>query len=173
MLLYHLGAITFANLHRSTVLGSGLHTWFSPYTSYLGLWQDWAMFTTIPYYASLTPVLEVETARGGKVDLGPMLPHLEAAPDSLRLTSLFGRLVWSRSSYAEHRQRYERTACLSVEKSTGTTPLSIRVRLEGQRLQRLDAVRSTGVSSYPQQPSSPAFRCLAGHGTSGSQDSSK
>ena len=158
-LLYHLCAVAITNLPRNTALGPALHAWFAPYTSYFGLWQDWAMFTTIPYYSRLVPTLEVKQSNGTTVDYGPLLPELRAAPDSLRLTSLFGRLVWSRSTYSSLANRYDRTACRAVQHQTSVSPASVRIRLDGQRLHALEKVRAIGETSYPQQATSGVFSC--------------
>ena len=75
--VFHLVAITLANVPRTTALGTGLHAPFARYTWFAGLWQTWDMFTTIPHWADIDVFLTARNAEGREVLHGPMLPGLE------------------------------------------------------------------------------------------------
>lgn len=150
-MVYHLAAVTIANLSTSTTLRGHLHPWFRPYTSLLGLWQEWDMFTTIPYYAEMRPTLIAAFPGQPQKEFGPMLPGLESAPNNLKITSVFSRVMWSRSAFETNVSQWERAGCLAVARATGVMPRSVQLKLSTQRLNPLAQVRSTGESSHPEE----------------------
>lgn len=158
-LLYHLAALTLTNLSTSTTLRNSLHVWVRPYTGVLGLWQEWDMFTTIPYYSEVRPSLSVQFLDKGPLQLGPMLPALTPAPESLRISTLFSRIMWSRRSFEDNVSRWERMTCRAIQASTGQRPKSFQLKLATERLNTLAQVRATGKIAHPEEFSTKPALC--------------
>lgn len=150
-LTYHMLAVAVANLNTSTKVRDLPHRWFRPYTTFFGQWQEWDMFTTIPYYAAIHPTLVATNADGTTTDYGPWLPNLEPIPDSLKLTSLFARVMWSRSAFNDAIARWEQQACKAIRKHTTSLPRTVHLRLDTERLNPLQTVRSTRQIAHPER----------------------
>jgi hypothetical protein len=80
-----------------TAFGGELRRPFSHYIGYVGLWQNWVMFHTIPHFRAIRPRLVATYPGGTKGDYGPMLPGLTKYDHRTRLGSLFFRYVWPTS----------------------------------------------------------------------------
>lgn len=109
------------------------------------------MFTTIPYYAEMHPTLLANLPDQPQKEFGPMLPGLTAAPNTLKISSLFSRVMWSRSAFESNVSQWERATCRAVGQATGVTPRSVQLKLSTQRLNALAQVRSTGQLSHPEE----------------------
>lgn len=157
--VYHMLAVTVANLNTSTRLRDVPHRWFRPYTTFFVQWQEWDMFTTIPYYAAITPTLVATNADNSVAEYGPWLPGLAPIPDSLRITSMFARTMWSRSTFGDAIARWEQAACKAVLAHTNTLPKTVHVKLDTQRLNPLQAVRTSKQIAHPERFSTKPTVC--------------
>lgn len=158
-LTYHMVAVTVANLNTSTKVRDLPHRWFRPYTTFFGQWQEWDMFTTIPYYASVRPTLVATAADGKTSDWGPWMPNLEPIPQSLRITSLFARMMWSRNAFGDAIARWERTACKAIRNHTDSSPKSVHLKLDTERLNPLQTVRTSQQISHPEHFTTKPTTC--------------
>lgn len=145
--VYHLAAITMANVPRTTALGAGFHRLFDAYIHATGIWQRWDMFTTIPYFRDLDVRLTARDASGRDLRYGPMLPELSPFDKRLRLQALFARLTFWRASYAPFAARYFARACDAVEAKTGQRPAKVGIELVADKIRPLAFVRADGVVS--------------------------
>lgn len=159
LLGYHMLAVSFANLGTNTKLRDLPHRWFRPYTSFFGQWQEWDMFTTIPYYASVRPSLIATNADGSTESYEPWLPGLESVPESLKVTSLFARVMWSRGGFTDAVNRIERAACTAITQHTNSMPKSIQYKLDTQRLNSLQTVRTSNKIAHPEQFTTKPTAC--------------
>lgn len=150
-LTYHLAASTLTNLTTSTALRSQPHRWIRPYISLFSLWQEWDMFTTIPYYLEIRGTLVGTFSDQTTREFGPMLPDFEETPRSLKITSLLARLMWSKNAFESNVSRWEHAACRAIADETGQRPKTIHLKLSTERLNPLARVRSTGEISHPEQ----------------------
>lgn len=149
--LYHLAAITLTNIPTSTALGNNAHPWIRPYIRHTGLWQEWDMFTTIPYYRKIEGRLAATFHDQRTQEFGPLVPGFGDTYTSLRVSSLFARLMWSRNAFQTNIAQWERTACNVVAAHTEEQPRHVQLKLDTQRLNTLGQVRSTGKISRPEQ----------------------
>src|SRR5262245_38977561 len=92
-LLFHLTAITVANLPANTAFGPGVYRPFAWYLTPTGLWQTWDMFTTIPHFLNLDGWLVAVEEGGGMTRYGPLLPGLKPFVQSTRIQGTFMRLA--------------------------------------------------------------------------------
>jgi hypothetical protein len=150
-LAYHMLAVAVANLSTNTKVRDLPHRWFRPYTMFFGQWQEWDMFTTIPYYATIRPTLVATSADNGNTDYGPWLPELRPIPQSLKVTSLFARVMWSRNVFSDAIARWEQSACKAIRTQAHVLPKTVHLRLETERLNPLHTVRSSGKIARPEQ----------------------
>jgi hypothetical protein len=158
-LSYHMFAVTIANLSTTTKVRDLPHRWARPYTGLFGQWQEWDMFTTIPYYAGIRPTLVATNADQSTNEFGPWMPGLEPIPDSLKVTSLFARMMWSRNGFGEAIGRWERRACDAVRARTNTLPATVHLRLDTDRLNPLPAVRASGQIAHPEHFNTKSTTC--------------
>jgi hypothetical protein len=149
--LYHLAAITLTNISTSTALGNNVHPWIRPYIRHTGLWQEWDMFTTIPYYQGIQGRLVATFPDQRTQEFGPLIPGFGETYTSLRVSSLFARIMWSRNAFQTNIGQWERTACHVVEAHSGEQPRHVQLKLDTQRLNTLSQVRSTGKIARPEQ----------------------
>jgi hypothetical protein len=149
LVLYHLGAVTVANLVETTPLSQAMHRYVNPYLRFFGQWQEWDMFTTIPLYQSIQGRVVAKAADGTETRYEPMLPGFTEQPDSLRLASMFARLVWARKGFRWHVQRYQAAACRAIAARTGSTPKSLRIELDTLTIRNLRSIRQDGVIGDP------------------------
>lgn len=147
--LYHMAAMVSANLPFDSAFGNGLRRPFGHYIGYVGLWQNWVMFHTIPHFHKIRPVLVANYAGGSKTEHGPMLPGLTKYQHRTRLGSLFFRYVWPTGDITPYAESYLRKACVEVARQTGHKPASMTVRLDSYRLIPLNEVRQTHKTSKP------------------------
>lgn len=145
----HMACVAIANLPENVSLGKALHELADPYLRASGQWQEWDMFTTIPLYADIRASLVARGDDGSETRYDPMLPGLTPQPDSLRIMSLFARLVWSRKAFTWYVKRFHGAACRAIAERSGATPKSVRVELQVQALRGPRAVRQTGVLADP------------------------
>jgi hypothetical protein len=156
---YHLAATTLTNLGTSTALKRRAEGWIRPYIQHLALWQEWDMFTTIPYYAELTGNVVATFPDRRVQEFPPILPGLEPAPASLKVTSLLSRIMWSKNSFESNVSRWERAMCRAIAEEVGERPSTVHLRLYTQRLNPLAQVRSTGKIAHPEQFNSRPAPC--------------
>lgn len=141
--LYHMAAMVSANLPFGTAFGNQLRRPFQYYVGYVGLWQNWVMFHTIPHFRSIRPVLVAQYPGGSKSEHGPMLPGLTPYDHRTRLGSLFFRYVWPTSDINPYAESYLRKACTEIAQKTGNKPSSVTLRMDSQRLAPLADVKKT------------------------------
>lgn len=140
--VYHLAAITLANVPETTALGSGFHRPFAAYLSLFGLRQTWDMFTTIPHFLSMTGKLEVRDEPGGAVHAeGPLLPGLEPYVNDNRVHVTFMRLAFSAEYYPGYPERYLAAVCRALVAKTGKAPAQVGFELSVEQLRPLADVR--------------------------------
>lgn len=140
-LVYHLAAITVANVPSASDLDRALHAPFDAYTTLAGLSQTWDMFTTIPHYLDLEAELRARHADGREMGHGPMLPGLGLQRKTLRIHGFFLRLVLATPFNDSYRRRYFDAACHEVERRLGARPQSVALTLTGLRIRPLQAIR--------------------------------
>jgi hypothetical protein len=159
LLLCHLGAVTVANLAETTPLSRALRHYVNPYLRFFGQWQEWDMFTTIPLYQSIQGKVVAKAVDGAETRYDPMLPGFTEQPDSLRMASMFARLVWARKGFRWHVERYHAAVCRAIAQRTGSTPKSVRVELDTLTIRNLRSVRHDGVIGEPRTFKSEDVPC--------------
>jgi hypothetical protein len=147
--MYHMAATLFANMPPTTAFGEDLRVAFDPYITYAGLWQNWAMFETIPYFRSIHPVLLAHYAGGQNLERGAMLPGLQPYRHRTRLAGLFLRFTFPPSDVEWFVHAYLHRACAAFEEATGARPSSVGLRLDSERLIPLVEVRRSGSMAWP------------------------
>lgn len=148
ILIFHLAAITITNVPRTTALGSTFHRPFDAYLSFTGLWQSWAMFTTIPYYLEVDGSFVAIGADGRQTEYGPMLPGLEPYRKDPAIDVMFLRLGFV-SDYAAYGGRYTAALCKAVAERTGTVPAGISFELRTKQLRPMKDVLRDGRIADP------------------------
>jgi hypothetical protein len=143
-LLFHLAAITVANVSRDTALGSGFHRPFDLYTATFRLDQTWDMFTTIPHFYDMDGTVVVIDEAGRETHYGPMLPGLLPYRKDPRIHSMFMRLAFMADAYPSFSQRYLAVLCRAIAQKTGVTPHQVAFDLHTRQLRRLSDVRVDG-----------------------------
>lgn len=138
--LFHIAAISIANVPETTALGSAFHAPFETYVRVAGLWQSWDMFTTIPYYLDLDAEL-VALVDGREVRFGPMLPGLSRYRKELRVHGFFLRITEPGGEWSHYSNAYFRAACRAVSTRTGVEPTRIGLDLLAGRIRPLADVR--------------------------------
>lgn len=159
LLLYHLLATTVYNLPKTTSLGDGLHRLTEPYAKFFGLWQEWDMFSTIPWFHELDATLLVVDEAGAASEHPPVLPGLTPAPNNLRFTAAWIRLAGPSGTSHQHGQRYFQNACHAAEAALGRRVRSVQLRLEAQRLRSLSQIRRDGIIAKPETHTSRRYTC--------------
>jgi hypothetical protein len=140
--VFHMAATVATNLPANTAFGGELRAPFAAYLDRAGLWQNWVMFHTIPYFRAIRPRLVASASDGSTREFGPMLPGLAPYRHTTRIVSLFLRYTWPPDDIAPHVHAYLRRACDEVARATGSRPASITLRLDSLRLQPLAHVRA-------------------------------
>ena len=147
--LYHMAAMVSANLPFTTAFGGELRRPFTYYIGYVGLWQNWVMFHTIPHFRAIRPRLVATYPGGTKGDYGPMLPGLTKYDHRTRLGSLFFRYVWPTSDINPYAEAYMKRACGEIARKTGNKPTNVTLRLDSLRLLPLVEARKTHKEGKP------------------------
>jgi hypothetical protein len=147
--LYHMAAMVSANLPFGTAFGNQLRRPFQYYVGYVGLWQNWVMFHTIPHFRAIRPVLVAQYPGGSKTEHGPMLPGLTPYDHRTRLGSLFFRYVWPTSDINPYADAYLRTACKEIAQKTGNKPSNVTLRMDSLRLAPLAEVKKNHKPGKP------------------------
>jgi hypothetical protein len=142
LLVFHLAAITITNLPRTTALGSFFHRPFDAYIAQTGLFQSWAMFTTIPYYLDVGGSIVVVDREGRQVNYEPMLPGFAPYIKDPSNDVMFLRLGFS-PEYAGYGARYTAAICRALAHA-GKPPLSIGFELRTGALRRIQDVARDG-----------------------------
>jgi hypothetical protein len=157
---FHMLAVVAMNLPLSSAFGTELRAPFLPYLVGAGLWQSWQMFDAPPRYGSFVPRLVARFSDGSLRDYDAMLPGLHPYRFDTRMSSVFIRYTWPTPDLAEYVRGYLHNACAAIALNTGRKPVSTTLRLDGERLTRLDLVRSTGRMTEPSKDfSSVIERC--------------
>jgi hypothetical protein len=149
--LYHMAATLFANMPVTTAFGADLRAPFDSYITYAGLWQNWAMFETIPYFRSIHPVLVAHYPSGPDLERGAMLPGLDPYAHRTRLVGLFLRFAFPPNDVEWFVHAYLGNACTAFEEATGERPSSVGLRLDSERLIPLAEVRRLRSMSWRSQ----------------------
>ncbi|HLK37740.1 MAG TPA: hypothetical protein VKU41_13360 [Polyangiaceae bacterium] len=147
--LYHMGASLLSNMPSTTAFGGELRAPFEAYIFHAGLWQSWTMFTTIPYFRSIHPVLLAHAPGGAETEYGAILPGLEGYRQRTRLTGLFLRYTFPAPDMAGFARGYVHDACDAIEAASGVRPAFVGLRLDSEHLVPLDRVRTSGQTSVP------------------------
>ena len=148
-LLYHLAAMTTANMPRSTALGGSPHAAFDPYVSSFALWQSWDMFTTIPHFLSLEGVLVSFDGQRHPAQQGPLLPGLRPFERRHRLSGTFLRLAFSADHYPGVSDRYLAAVCRALRARDGVAPAGVGFELRVEQMRPLAEIRSDGRIADP------------------------
>jgi hypothetical protein len=158
--VYNMGAILLANMPTSTAFGGELRAPFESYIAYTGIWQNWSMFVTIPYFKSIHPVLVAHYANGKDVERGPILPGLRPYRPRARFIALFVGYAFPPEEEDWFARSYVQRACTAFEQATGARPKSVRLRLDCERLQPLsDVVRTGKIGVVSHEPSAVEAIC--------------
>lgn len=154
---FHVLAVLAINLPLNSPFGNELRSPFEPYYYVSGIWQNWAMFDTIPRYRSIHPRLLAQwSAEQGKTQtFGAAVPGLERYRHSTRLVSLYLRYVWQSGDYAVHVRTYLLRACAEIERRAGAKPARVSLVLDSQILIPLAQVRSSGRVAVKHRDTSP------------------
>jgi hypothetical protein len=147
--VFHLAAITMANVSRTTELGGGFHRPFDWYLGVTSISQYWDMFTTIPRFLDMDGVLVALDDRGNVREYGPMLPGLLPYRKTSRINGMFLRLAFSEQNYPGYSGRYLAAVCRAIAEREGAPPSRIGFELRTQQLRPLDDVRRDGKIAEP------------------------
>ena len=147
--VFHLTAITMANVSRTTELGDGFHRPFDWYVRATGLFQYWDMFTTIPRFVSMDGALVASDSSGRVAEYGPMLPGLLPYRNTSRVHGMFLRLAFSDENYPGYSGRYLAAVCRAIGERVGAEPSQVGFELRTRQLRRLEDVRRDGQISEP------------------------
>ena len=161
-LVFHLAAITVANLPVDGAVGKSLHAPFNHYLAGLGLWQRWNMFTTVPYFHHLDAVANARFTDGKTQHFGPLLPELSAYPDANRLHGFFLRTAFPKPQYEAYAKTYGRRLCRAIAARAGRSPESVEVIILADRLRRLAEVRKDNVLGKRERVRMAVTRCEEG-----------
>lgn len=156
--LFHMSAVVAFNLPQNTALGD-LRAPFDWYARLSWLNQEWGMFTTIPHYVALHPVLVAKDQDAQESAYGPMLPGLTEYPGDLRAVYLVLHTLWAAGEYRPLAHGYLRNACAAIARRTGKRPDSVTLRVDAQVLTPLRQVRATRDIGRPERQSSRTFKC--------------
>lgn len=147
--VYHIAAMVSANLPFSTAFGQELRRPFAHYIGYVGLWQNWVMFHTIPHFRAVRPMLVARYPGGSETEHGAMLPGLIKYRPRTRMGSLFFRYTWPTNDILPYGRAYLQRACSEVARQTGKRPSTMTLRLDSLRLNSLADARRTGKPGKP------------------------
>ena len=142
--LYHMAAMLSANMPFTTAFGGELRAPFDSYIASTGLWQNWTMFETIPYFRSIHPVLVAHYPNGRDIERGPVLPGFLPYRPHMRLAGVFLRYMFPPSDVAWFVRAYLGRACDAFEEATGARPSSVGLASDLERLLPLAEVRRSG-----------------------------
>lgn len=159
LLLYHLLATTVYNLPKTTSLGDGLHRWTEPYVKFFGLWQEWDMFSTIPWFHRLDATLLVVDETGATTEHPPVLPGLRPPGDNLRFAAAWVRLAGPSGASHQQGRRYFQNACEAASSKLGRRVHSVRLQVDAQRLRSLSQIRRDGKIAQSQTHTSRSYTC--------------
>jgi hypothetical protein len=148
-LVFHLAAITAANLPASTALGSGLYAPFAWYLTPTGLWQTWDMFTTIPHFLELDGSLVAIDEQGVAKRYGPLLPGFTPFVESTRIQGSFMRLAFSNDIYPTYSTRYRGAVCRALLAQRNGAPTQVGFELRALELRALTDIRKDGRIGQP------------------------
>ncbi len=143
-LVYHLAAITMANVSRTTALGTAFHRPFDPYLALFRLDQSWDMFTTIPHYLDMGGHLVAIDANGVETNYGPLLPDFRPYPKDPRFFGTFLRLAFYAQGYPGYSVRYLVAVCRAITVRTGKVPAKVAFQLATQELRPMQDIRADG-----------------------------
>lgn len=146
---FHMLAVVAMNLPLSSAFGAELRAPFVPYLVGAGLWQSWQMFDAPPRYRSFVPRLVARFRDGATRDYDAMLPGLRPFAFDTRMSSLFIRYTWPTPDLSGYVRGYLDNACAAIAREAGEKPISTTLRLDGERLVRLQLVQSSGRMSEP------------------------
>jgi hypothetical protein len=144
LVLFHMVAVSIANLAEGTKLSAQLHRAVDPYVRFFGQWQEWDMFTTVPLYLSIEGRVVAKLPDGSEHEYPPVLPGLVPAPYNLRYVSMFARVVWAKRSFRWHSERYLSALCRAIGTREGVKPKSIRLEIDTQTIRPLKQIRQDG-----------------------------
>ncbi len=156
--LFHMGMVVVFNLPQNTGLGN-LRAQFAWYGRLSWLHQEWGMFTTIPHYAALSPVLVAKYDDGHESTHGPLLPGLAPYSGDLRALYLVLHTLWPAGEYAPLAHGYLNRACTAIAAQVGEKPASVMLRVDAQVLTSLTRVRVSGRPARAARQSSKALKC--------------
>jgi hypothetical protein len=142
--VFHLAAITVANLPANTAFGAGIYRPFAWYLSPTGLWQTWDMFTTIPHFLDLDGSLVGVDESGTVTRYGPLLPGLTPFVQSTRIQGTFMRLAFSTESYPTYAKRYLTAVCHALLERRHGAPTQVGFELRADELRALGDVQKDG-----------------------------
>jgi hypothetical protein len=141
---YHAAAVLAFNLPGNSPFGDELVAPFRGYVARAGLWQNWSMFHTIPYFSALGPKLLALGRDGAPHEHPPVLPGLAPYRPINRLSALFLRYTFPSDELTPHMHAYLRRACDEVQRATGERPVAMSLRLYSRRILPLAEVRARG-----------------------------
>ena len=156
--LFHMGAVVVFNLPQNTALGD-LRAPLAWYAGISWINQEWGMFTTIPHYAELRPVLVAKYSDAVDTTHGPMLPGLAAYPEDLRSLYLVLHTLWPTGEYLGLAHGYLQNTCDAIARQTGKRPTSVALRVDAKVLSPLDRVRRSRAVGRPERQWSGAAQC--------------
>jgi hypothetical protein len=141
VLVFHLAAITMANVSRTTALGTTFHRPFETYIDAARLWQSWDMFTTIPHFHDMAGALVAFDDQGNITRYGPMLPDLRPLRKDPRIIGAFLRLAFVEDGYAAYNVRYLRAVCDAIATRSGKRPAKVGFELYTEELRSIQDVQ--------------------------------
>jgi len=159
-LLFHLAAITIANLPATTGLGAGINGPFAWYLTPTGLWQTWDMFTTIPHFKDLDGALVAVDESGNVTRYGPLLPGFAPFVSSTRIQGSFMRLAFSSDTYPAYSKRYLAAVCRALLAERRGTATKVGFELKAEELRSLADIQKDGRISQPKTLSYGPTACV-------------
>jgi hypothetical protein len=160
LVLFHLAAITVANLPANTAFGPDVYRPFAWYLTPTGLWQTWDMFTTIPHFLNLDGSLVAVDEGGAVTRYGPLLPGLTPFVQSTRIQGTFMRLAFSSDSYPSYTKRYLEAVCPALIERRHGAPTKVGFELRADELRALDDVKKDGRIAQPKTYSFGPTPCV-------------
>jgi hypothetical protein len=158
-LLFHLAAITVANLPATTALGTSIYAPFSWYLTPTGLWQTWDMFTTIPHFRDLDGALVAFDDKGKETRYGPLLPGFAPFVRSTRIQGSFMRLAFSSESYPAYSTRYLAAVCRALLSERRGAATKVGFELKADELRPMTDIQKDGRISQPKTLSYGPTEC--------------
>jgi hypothetical protein len=131
--------------------------YFHKYLEATGTWQNWDMFTSIPYTHDYDAKVVVLQADGHEETVGPIVPGLLPYDHSLRVESFLTRALPG----GYYRGGYVKAVCRELRERDGHGGQRVVFRERYDRLRALKDIRVDGVIANPDVKNTGPYVCDA------------